>query len=82
MFPTASEDGLDLLKHLLNFNPSQRYTAAEALAHRYVKDFHDEVEEIDCKDPISTTKIIQKFQWMIIKSFQSDSIVKLYMRIS
>ena len=55
MFPTASEDGLDLLKHLLNFNPSQRYTAAEALAHRYVKDFHDEVEEIDCKDPISTS---------------------------
>jgi len=41
MFPTASEDALDLLKHLLTFNPSQRYSAAESLAHRYVKDFHD-----------------------------------------
>ena len=41
MFPTASEDALDLIKHLLTFNPLQRYTAAEALAHRYVKGFHD-----------------------------------------
>ena len=37
----ASEDALDLLKHLLVFNPDNRYTAADALAHRYVKDFHD-----------------------------------------
>jgi serine/threonine protein kinase len=44
MFPTASEDGLDLLKHLLVFNPNLRYSAAEALNHRYVKDFHDEAE--------------------------------------
>jgi serine/threonine protein kinase len=49
MFPTASEDALDLVKHLLVFNPLQRYTAAEALAHRYIKDFHDEAEEIVCK---------------------------------
>ena len=46
MFPGASEDALDLLKHLLVFNPQQRYTAQEALEHRYVKDFHDEKEEI------------------------------------
>ena len=46
MFPGAGEDAIDLLKHLLTFNPSQRYTAKEALAHRYVKDFHDEDEEI------------------------------------
>jgi len=52
MFPSASEEALDFLKHLLVFNPSQRYTAAEALGHRYVKDFHDEIEEILCKDPI------------------------------
>lgn len=44
MFPNASEDALDLLKHLLVFNPSQRYTAKDALSHRYVKDFHDEEE--------------------------------------
>lgn len=58
MFPTASEDALDLIKHLLAFNPNQRYTAAEALAHRYVKDFHDEAEEIVCKEPISKLFLI------------------------
>jgi len=26
-----------------------RYSAADALNHRYVKDFHDEAEEIVCK---------------------------------
>lgn len=44
MFPTASEESLDLLKHLLAFNPNQRYSAAQALQHRYVKDFQDEAE--------------------------------------
>jgi serine/threonine protein kinase len=41
MFPNASDDAIDLLKHLLVFNPTQRFTAKDALAHRYVKDFHD-----------------------------------------
>ena len=54
MFPGAPEEALDLLKHLLVFNPNLRYTATEALAHRYVKDFHDLEEEIECKEPIST----------------------------
>ena len=31
MFPAGNEDALDLLKHLLAFNPNQRYTAQEAL---------------------------------------------------
>lgn len=41
MFPGAAEDALDLLKNLLVFNPNSRYTATQALNHRYVKDFHD-----------------------------------------
>ena len=41
VFPGASEDCLDLLKHLLLFNPHLRYTAQEVLNHRYLKDFHD-----------------------------------------
>jgi mitogen-activated protein kinase 15 len=58
MFPTASEDALDLLKHLLVFNPNMRYTAQDALNHRYVKDFHDEAEEIVCNEHISTPAFI------------------------
>mgnify|MGYP003690413089 CR=1 FL=1 len=42
LFPNASEDALDLMKHLLAFNPKQRYSAEEALKHRYLKDFHIE----------------------------------------
>lgn len=30
-FPGASEEALDLLKHLLVFNPNSRYTAKQAL---------------------------------------------------
>lgn len=73
MFPTASQDALDLLKHLLVFNPNQRYTATEALNHRYVKDFHDESEEIVCKEPIGKFELIQLFQWMTIRNFRFDN---------
>jgi len=45
MFPTASPEGLDLLKKLLNFNPSKRITAEEALKHTYVAQFHNEADE-------------------------------------
>ncbi len=82
MFPTASEQALDLLKHLLVFNPNHRYSAADALNHRYVKDFHDEAEEIVCHDPISTFRLIQRYQWMTTKNFQLDNIVKHYTPIS
>jgi mitogen-activated protein kinase 15 len=36
MFPTASEEALDLLKNLLQFNPNNRLSAEQALRHPYV----------------------------------------------
>lgn len=36
IFPTASDDSLDLLKSLLHFNPHKRLTAEQALRHPYV----------------------------------------------
>lgn len=45
-FGNVDPDALDLIGHLLAFNPAQRFTAAEALEHPYLKDFHDPSEEI------------------------------------
>jgi mitogen-activated protein kinase 15 len=36
IFPTASDDALDLLKSLMHFNPNKRLTAEDALKHPYV----------------------------------------------
>jgi serine/threonine protein kinase len=37
--PRASSDGLDLLRSLLQFNPSKRATVDAALAHPFVNQF-------------------------------------------
>jgi mitogen-activated protein kinase 15 len=52
VFPAASDDALDLLKSLLQFNPNKRLTAEQALRHNYVAQFHNTDDE-----PICTRKI-------------------------
>jgi mitogen-activated protein kinase 1/3 len=37
MYPAADPVGLDLLRHLLQFNPKKRYTAEQALEHEFFK---------------------------------------------
>jgi len=45
LYPAASEEALDMLQHLLSFNPNKRYTAEDALEHPYVGAFHNPEEE-------------------------------------
>ena len=55
LFPAASDDALDLLKNLLQFNPSKRLSADEALEHPYVSQFHNPDDEPTCKKKIKIT---------------------------
>ncbi|WIA15961.1 hypothetical protein OEZ85_012702 [Tetradesmus obliquus] len=53
LFPHASRDALDLLSKLLQFNPSKRISAAEALRHPYVAQFHNPDDEPSCSRVIT-----------------------------
>eukprot|EP00931_Biecheleriopsis_adriatica_P068336 TRINITY_DN42305_c0_g1_i1.p1 TRINITY_DN42305_c0_g1~~TRINITY_DN42305_c0_g1_i1.p1 ORF type:complete len:523 (+),score=114.83 TRINITY_DN42305_c0_g1_i1:95-1570(+) len=48
MFPSASVEALDLLRLCLQFNPTKRTSAKDALRHPYVVQFHNPDDEFDC----------------------------------
>jgi mitogen-activated protein kinase 15 len=48
LYPNASEEALDLLKQLFEFNPKKRITAEDALNHPFVAAFRGSMSEIDC----------------------------------
>ena len=52
VFPTASDDAIDLIKKLLVFNPHKRLTAEQALKHKYVAQFHNPDDEPNCTKKI------------------------------
>lgn len=53
MFPTASDDALDMVRNLLQFNPGRRLSAEQALRHPYVAQFHNAEDEPVCTRRIS-----------------------------
>lgn len=55
MYPKADDDAIDLLNHLLCFNPKKRLTAEQALEHPYLSQFHNIAEEPSCPNSIQIT---------------------------
>ncbi|KJP85793.1 CMGC/MAPK/ERK7 protein kinase [Plasmodium fragile] len=53
IFSKASVEALDLLKQLLQFNPTKRISAENALKHKYVEQFHSIIDEPRCKHIIT-----------------------------
>ena len=45
ILPNASVDAIDLLNHLLYFNPDKRFTADQSLQHSFVSKFHNNADE-------------------------------------
>ncbi|KAI9003682.1 kinase-like domain-containing protein [Gaertneriomyces semiglobifer] len=45
LYPRAPPSALDLLEKLLTFDPAQRITVEQALAHPYLEAYHDEEDE-------------------------------------
>ncbi|GLE07187.1 hypothetical protein PINS_up017184 [Pythium insidiosum] len=54
IFPSASDDALDLLDRLLEFDPAKRLTADEALAHPYMQPIERKYKGVD---PIPTARV-------------------------
>ncbi|OHT07784.1 CMGC family protein kinase [Tritrichomonas foetus] len=54
-FSGAPRDAIDLIRKLTTFNPSDRLTAAQALEHPYVAQFHVKEKEIEALRPINLT---------------------------
>ena len=64
MYPKASDDAIDLLERLMQYDPKRRLTAAEGLQHNYCSQFHDPESEVTyaggagraCRSRCTTTR--------------------------
>ena len=75
VFPNVNPLGIDLLQRMLIFDPRSRITAEEALAHPYLKTYHDPNDEptgepipksffeFDSYKDVLTTKDLKKLLW-------------------
>lgn len=80
IFKDANKLGLDLLDKMLTFNPHQRISVDEALAHPYLKALHNPKTEPDCKLPFDfefekiemTKEVIQDLMWGEILLYRAE----------
>lgn len=51
LYPNSNSQGLDLLSKMLTFNPDDRYTIQQCLAHPYFEGLHNPEDEPTCSQP-------------------------------
>merc|ERR1719317_1666407 len=49
LFPRATPGALDLLKGMLQVDPTKRISVVDALAHPYFAELHDPAKELTCE---------------------------------
>ncbi|CAF3228195.1 unnamed protein product [Rotaria socialis] len=61
IYPDADSNALDLLDHLLTFNPNKRIDVSEALAHPYLKQYYDPNDEPTAIHPFTVEMEMDDF---------------------
>ncbi|KAI0367000.1 kinase-like protein [Pilatotrama ljubarskyi] len=62
LIPTADAQAVDLLTKLLQFDPAERITVAEALEHPWLSAYHDVSDEPECPTKFERWKEIEKLE--------------------
>ncbi|KAF8216369.1 kinase-like domain-containing protein [Mycena galopus ATCC 62051] len=64
ILPAADLQSIELLSHMLTFDPDQRFTVAEALEHPWLSGYHEPEEEPECPEVFEKWKAIEELKTM------------------
>ena len=53
LYPNSDPNALDILEQLLKFNPAKRINAVEGLAHPYIEQYYDPLDEPVMANPFT-----------------------------
>ncbi|KAJ7115849.1 kinase-like domain-containing protein [Mycena epipterygia] len=62
ILPSADLQAIELLSHMLTFDPDQRFTVAEALEHPWLSGYHEPEEEPECPEIYEKWKAIEELK--------------------
>ncbi|KAJ7672657.1 kinase-like domain-containing protein [Mycena rosella] len=62
ILPSADLQAIELLSHMLTFDPDQRFTVAEALEHPWLSGYHEPEEEPECLEIFEKWKAIEELK--------------------
>ncbi|KAJ7245106.1 kinase-like domain-containing protein [Mycena haematopus] len=64
VLPTADLQAIELLSHMLTFDPDERFTVAEALEHPWLSGYHEPEEEPECPEVYEKWRAIEELKTM------------------